>query len=57
MKELWAMNLKAMAKKHHVSLFFKQWGTWGKDGVRRSKHANGKKLGGTVVQQMPEDEI
>ena len=32
----------------------KQWGTWGEDGVKRSKRANGKKLMGKVVQQMPE---
>ena len=28
--------------------------TGGQDGVKRSKHANGKKLKGKVVQQMPD---
>lgn len=53
MHEQWVLNLRQLAKRHRVSFFFKQWGTWGRDGVKRSKHANGKKLGGKVVQQMP----
>lgn len=55
MQEEWVMNLRTQAKKHRVSFFFKQWGTWGQDGVKRNKHANGKKLEGKVVQQMPAD--
>ena len=53
MQEEWVVNLRAQAKKHRVSFFFKQWGTWGQDGVKRNKHANGKELEGKVVQQMP----
>ena len=53
MHEQWVLNLRQLAKRHRVSFFFKQWGTWGRDGVKRSKHANGKKLEGKVVQQMP----
>jgi Bacteriophage protein gp37 len=53
MQESWVLNLKVQAKKHKVSFFFKQWGTWGRDGVKRSKHANGKDLDGKLVQQMP----
>ncbi len=33
--------------------FFKQWGTWGSDGVKRSKHKNGKMLDGKILQAMP----
>ena len=29
-------------------------GTWGSDGIKRKKHANGKLLFGKVIQQMPE---
>lgn len=54
MMEEWVMNLKGQAKKHHVSFFFKQWGTWGQDGVKRSKHANGKLLQGKVEQSIPQ---
>ena len=35
------------------SFFFKQWGTWGSDGIKRNKHANSKLLMGEVIQQMP----
>ena len=41
-------------KAHGAAFFFKQWGTWGSDGIKRNKHANGKVLDGKVVQQMPE---
>ena len=37
-----------------AAFFFKQWGTWGSDGIKRNKHANGKLLFGEVIQQMPE---
>ena len=33
--------------------FFKQWGTWGSDGVKRSKHKNGKMFDGKILQAMP----
>lgn len=57
MQEDWVVNLRTQAKKHRVSFFFKQWGTWGQDGVKRSKHANGKELKGRVVQQMPKEDV
>ena len=40
MQEEWVVNLRQLAKRHHVSFFFKQWGAWGQDGVKRSKHAD-----------------
>lgn len=55
MKEEWVMSIKAQCEKADKAFFFKQWGTWGQDGVKRSKHANGKKLKGNVVQQMPDE--
>lgn len=54
MKEEWALNIKRQTEAHGAAFFFKQWGTWGSDGIKRNKHANGKVLGGEVVQQMPE---
>ena len=33
--------------------FFKQGGSWGSDGVKRSKHKNGKLLDGKILQAMP----
>lgn len=42
----WAINVKNQCKAKGVDFFFKQWGTWGEDGERRSKKANGRKLEG-----------
>jgi hypothetical protein len=41
------------AVKNGPAFFFKQWGTWGADGVKRSKYANGKLLKGKVRQALP----
>lgn len=54
MKEEWALNIKHQTEAQHAAFFFKQWGTWGSDGIKRNKHANGKVLGGEIVQQMPD---
>ena len=54
MKEEWVRNIKAQCEKADKAFFFKQWGTWGSDGVKRDKHKNGKKLDGKVCQAMPE---
>ena len=53
MKEEWVMNIKNQAEAQGVAFFFKQWGTWGSDGVKRNKKANGKLLKGEICQQMP----
>lgn len=54
MKEEWALNIKEQVDAAGKAFFFKQWGTWGSDGVKRDKHKNGKKLLGEVCQKMPE---
>ena len=54
MKEEWVLSIKEQVERQDSAFFFKQWGTWGSDGVKRNKHTNGKKLMGVVVQQMPE---
>ena len=38
----------------NIPFFFKQWGTWSKDGKRGNKKSNGKVLQGQIVQNMPE---
>ena len=53
MKEEWALNIKRQVDDAGKSFFFKQWGTWGSDGVKRDKHKNGKKLNGEIYQKMP----
>ena len=37
----------------NTAFFFKQWGTWGEDGIRRSKKENGCLLDGEEWKQMP----
>lgn len=53
MKEDWAIHIWQQCKMQKVAFFFKQWGTWGQDGVKRSKRANGKLLQGGIIQEMP----
>jgi protein gp37 len=53
MKEDWVINIKNQGEQQGASFFFKQWGTWGSDGIKRNKHANGKLLKGEVIQNMP----
>lgn len=53
MKVEWVRNIHRQAQQQSVAFFFKQWGTWGSDGIRRSKHANGKLLDGKILQELP----
>lgn len=53
MKEEWVLSIQAQAEKQNSTFFFKQWGTWGSDGIKRSKHKNGKLINGKVYQAMP----
>lgn len=53
MKEEWVLNIKKQVEKQKAAFFFKQWGTWGSDGVKRNKCKNGKLLKGKIVQEMP----
>lgn len=54
MKEEWVMNIKTQCEAADKAFFFKQWGTWGADGVKRNKHQNGKSLNGEICQEMPD---
>ena len=53
MKEQWVANIKDQCTTSGVDFFFKQWGTWGQDGVKRSKQANGRKLQGKTWNMIP----
>lgn len=37
----WILNIKSQCDAENVVFFFKQWGTWGADGVKRSAKENG----------------
>lgn len=53
MQKAWVENIQKQASEQNVAFFFKQWGAWGVDGVRRSKKENGKLLNGKIYQAMP----
>ena len=53
MKEEWVLNIKRQTEAQDAAFFFKQWGTWGSDGIKRNKHKNGKLLDGKILQAMP----
>lgn len=53
MEEAWVARLKTQADRNGIAFFFKQWGSWGADGVRRSKRANGRLLDGRAWDAYP----
>lgn len=53
MKEEWVLNIKRQADANNIPFFFKQWGTWSKEGIKGNKKINGKLLEGVIVQNMP----
>ncbi len=54
MKPEWAIDIQKQCDEQEVAFFFKQWGTWGEDGVKRSKKANGRILLGQEWNEEPE---
>lgn len=53
MKPEWAIDIQRQCDEQDVAFFFKQWGTWGEDGVKRSKKANGRILLGKEWNEEP----
>lgn len=53
MDKEWVLDIKSQCVDKNVAFFFKQWGTWGADKVKRNKKINGKKLNGEIWQQYP----
>lgn len=54
MKPEWVKSIKRQCDAASVAFFFKQWGTWGADGEKRSKHANGRRFSGREWDAMPQ---
>ncbi|MDH3975446.1 MAG: phage Gp37/Gp68 family protein [Deltaproteobacteria bacterium] len=54
MEKKWVLNIKVQCEKQGVPFFFKQWGTWGPDMVKRQKKKNGRKLQGKTWDAMPQ---
>lgn len=57
MAKAWAENVQRQCEAAGVAFFFKQWGGWGADGVRRSKKANGRELAGRTWDAYPGVEL
>ncbi len=53
MQPAWASNIRAQCQRRRVPFFFKQWGAWGSDQVKRSKKDNGRLLDGRLWNQYP----
>lgn len=53
MEAAWADNVRRQAIAQDVAFFFKQWGAWGADGIRRNKKVNGRELNGRIWNEFP----
>lgn len=51
----WATGIQIQCQNARVAFFFKQWGTFGHDGVRRYKKANGDHLLGRTWKEYPKE--
>jgi len=54
MRHEWVENIRTQTASSGAAFFFKQWGTWGGDGVKRDKKRNGRSLDGKVYDDYPE---
>lgn len=53
MKKEWVLNIQRQCKEQGAAFFFKQWGTWGQDGVKRNKKDNGNFINGKQYMEYP----
>ncbi|MBI1425680.1 MAG: DUF5131 family protein [Gammaproteobacteria bacterium] len=53
MKPEWVESIQQQCETQNVAFFFKQWGRWGADGQKRSKHHNGREFLGKTWDAMP----
>lgn len=54
MRAEWVANVQAQAAVAGAAFFFKQWGGWGADGVKRDKKANGRLFRGRTWDGYPQ---
>jgi protein gp37 len=53
MRPEWVQSIKEQCETADTAFFFKQWGGWGADGVKRAKKENGRQFAGRTWDQMP----
>jgi protein gp37 len=52
-KKEWVEEIWTQCKEQGVAFFFKQWGTWGADEIKRNKKANGRIFNGKIWDEYP----
>lgn len=55
MRKEWVLNIQQQCREQNIPFHFKQWGTYGEDGVRRNKKMNGCTIDGIVYQEFPQE--
>lgn len=53
-KKDWVEEIFKQCKQQRVAFFFKQWGTWGADEIKRNKKANGRSFRGRHWNEYPQ---
>lgn len=53
MEESWVLKIRDRCERSDIDFFFKQWGSWGQDGIKRNKSANGRVLEGKTWDMIP----
>ncbi len=53
MEESWVLKIRDRCERSDIDFFFKQWGSWGQDGIKRNKGANGRVLQGKTWDMIP----
>ncbi len=53
----WIDEIFDQCNQQDVSFFFKQWGTWGSDGVKRSKKVNGRVYRDQEWNEVPKSQV
>ncbi|MGC8743827.1 MAG: DUF5131 family protein [Verrucomicrobiia bacterium] len=53
-KQSWIEQIFVQCKQQRVAFFFKQWGTWGADEIKRSKKDNGRIFKGKLWDEYPD---
>ena len=53
MKEEWIDEIYALCEDYNTAFFFKQWGAWGRDNIKRPKKENGREYKGRIWDAMP----
>ncbi len=49
----WVTSIQRECEKQKALFFFKQWGGWGPDGIKRAKKHNGRNLNGRTWDEAP----